>query len=317
MNIGALVHGYPPYHNAGAEHMLHAMMKWYRAMGHRCIVVVDSPFYPSSMQDYVLDGVEVYHRRQNRLLDCDFFFTHLDRTNEAVVFSHVTGIPVVHIAHNEMTLGAYAVNPEDGHIVVANSHWVAEKLRETWRKDNILVLHPPVWEADYCCLKTGEDITLANLSIAKGAPIFYDVARMTPDRVFLAVQGSYGPQMAPYLGMTNVDHWPTQTDMRRVYSRTKVIFMPSTYESWGRVAVEAACSGIPCIANDTPGLKEALGENGCFPEAYTPEAWKAALDEVLANYETWQEKAFAVADAQKPEQELAETLSAIIKKLEE
>ncbi|WP_262928542.1 glycosyltransferase family 4 protein [Streptomyces sp. CBMA152] len=54
-----------------------------------------------------------------------------------------------------------------------------------------------------------------------------------------------------------------------VYSRSRVILMPSLYESWGRVAVEAFASGIPVIAHTTPGLVESMGEAGSSPTVTT------------------------------------------------
>ena len=42
--------------------------------------------------------------------------------------------------------------------------------------------------------------------------------------------------------MRVVDH---TTDMRSVYAQTRVLLVPSVYESYGRVALEAAASGIP------------------------------------------------------------------------
>jgi glycosyltransferase involved in cell wall biosynthesis len=40
--------------------------------------------------------------------------------------------------------------------------------------------------------------------------------------------------------------------------------MPSKYESWGRTATEAMCSGIPIICTDTPGLKENCDKAGVY-----------------------------------------------------
>ncbi|MEU6394827.1 glycosyltransferase family 4 protein [Streptomyces sp. NPDC046939] len=63
-----------------------------------------------------------------------------------------------------------------------------------------------------------------------------------------------------------------------VYARTRVVLMPSIYESWGRVAIEACASGIPVIAHPTPGLVEALGEAGIFAYRDDLNAWTDALN---------------------------------------
>jgi hypothetical protein len=47
-------------------------------------------------------------------------------------------------------------------------------------------------------------------------------------------------------------------DIREVFRKTRVVLMPSLYESYGRVAVEAACAGIPAIVHPTEGLLESL-----------------------------------------------------------
>ena len=52
--------------------------------------------------------------------------------------------------------------------------------------------------------------------------------------------------------------------MREVYKRTKILLMPSSYETWGRVATEGAVSGTPTICTNTPGLTEALGPGGNY-----------------------------------------------------
>lgn len=56
--------------------------------------------------------------------------------------------------------------------------------------------------------------------------------------------------------------------------------MPSYYESWGRVAVEAMSLGIPVIAHPTPGLKESLGDAGLFANRDSIDQWVRLIDKL-------------------------------------
>ena len=55
--------------------------------------------------------------------------------------------------------------------------------------------------------------------------------------------------------------------------------MPSTYESWGRTATEAMCSGIPVICTETGGLTENCGTAGVYVER-TAEAYALAIEKL-------------------------------------
>jgi len=66
-----------------------------------------------------------------------------------------------------------------------------------------------------------------------------------------------------------------------VLARTRVLLVPSSYESWGRAAVEAMAAGIPVVASPTPGLVEALGADWPFFAPHTNlDAWERALVEL-------------------------------------
>ena len=55
--------------------------------------------------------------------------------------------------------------------------------------------------------------------------------------------------------------------------------MPSVYESYGRVALEAAVSGIPTIAHPTAGVQEALGDAALWADRDQLSAW---VDQISA-----------------------------------
>lgn len=246
---------YVPQHLAGAEMMLHAILLDLQSRGHEVNVL-----YPGAgRSDY--EGVPyapLEAREHNRLAQVrgvDVMITHLDMTQRAIALSKATGIPLVHLVHNDEQLRANEVDPATTALVAFNSRWLARAQR--WSGRSVL-LRPHVAVDRYRTETTGEFITLVNLTADKGAALFYAMAEAMPDRKFLAVRGGYGAQVMPKR-MANVKVVRTSGDIaREVYARSRIVVMPSRYESWGRVAMEAACSGIPVIASPTPGLRESL-----------------------------------------------------------
>ena len=83
-----------------------------------------------------------------------------------------------------------------------------------------------------------------------------------PHKSFLGVLGSYDEQITQEL--PNVRYVPNSPNIKQWYAQTRILLMPSKYESWGRTATEALCSGIPVICTDTPGLKENCEKGGIF-----------------------------------------------------
>ena len=284
MHIGALVHMYPPMHNAGAEHMLHAILSECVRRGHRASVAVSGP--RADFEPFVLDGVRV---GGVGLLDTsDVVLTHLDRTTDAEEYCLSTGKPCVQLFHNH-------ARPQTARVcdlAVYNSQWMA---RDFPVDAPSIIVPPPIWPERYR-VTPGDCITLINLTAAKGARLFYALAKARPDLQFLGVRGAYGAQIDPpdLPNLTVIDNC---ADVRDVYSRTRVLLVPSSYESYGRVAVEASVSGIPVIATGTPGLREALGDAGTFPHdppalalggeppVSALPAWLEALDKVLGDWE--------------------------------
>ncbi|MBQ1164600.1 glycosyl transferase, partial [Streptomyces sp. A73] len=78
--------------------------------------------------------------------------------------------------------------------------------------------------------------TLINCNPEKGGHVLRALAQRIPEQQFVAVRGAYGEQV-DYDGLANVEvlaQVPGEEMAERVYGRTRVLLMPSSYESWGR-----------------------------------------------------------------------------------
>lgn len=293
-----MTHAYVPRTGAGAETTLHDLLRAAVAAGHTVDVLLSQNRGPAEV--YELDGVRVHPFVDTgdpfRWFGSDDNSPHvvvsqLQNTNRAAVLARMHGIPLVHLVHNDMspTRNYIRLGPCD--LVVYNTAWVQKSVEEwLWTNDlavpsNATVIHPPVRVEDYELPPgtKGDRITLINMYPQKGADLFYELARRMPDRKFLGVCGHYGDQVIQDLPNAELIG-PVRPDRMRdeVYARTKVLLVPSHYESYGRVAIEASCAGIPVVASTAPGLVEALGENGTCLDHTDVDAWEAALTKVLS-----------------------------------
>jgi glycosyltransferase involved in cell wall biosynthesis len=279
-------HNYPPKHNAGAEHMAHAMLAHLAAVhGMECKVITARP----PRRKDVLDGVGVEMiRNQDRARSfyqwADVAVTHLDVTKQAMRAAAQTDTPLVHLIHNDRQLTFHNVRTGRCDLAVWNSRWIEQAARDEGYDVEGIVVYPPVWVDRYSLGEiTRPDVNtvaLLNCTEAKGAPMLFELARRMPDVRFLAVRGAYGTQLDPPAGLDNVHVARNQPDVRRVYRQATVVVMPSTYESWGRVAVEAGAAGRPCVVANTPGLLE-TGIGAAELDPHDSDGWHAAVLDLL------------------------------------
>ena len=283
MNILASVHLYPPEHLCGAEFMLHGINKHMQAKGDTVKVLLHQANQYKIESHYIYDNVDVFPPDQNTTLNlfrwADMAFTHLDYTNWTIGMGAIQRRPVFHLIHNTHNC-LNIETAEKPQFIVYNSEWAKQELG--YKHDSI-VLHPPV---DWRFYDTNIDpslneaITLINLDHNKGGHILRQIAEAMPYRKFIGVVGSYSEpwKIGQYTDQpANVTVVPKTDNIREIYRQTRILIMPSEYESWGRTATEAMCSGIPVISTGTPGLQENCGKAGIYVERENVSAW---VDEI-------------------------------------
>lgn len=290
MKILCSIHLYPPKHLCGAEMMIHRVNKFLQSKGHEVKVLLNMANHYKINSVYCYDGVDVFPPEQMTIDSlfywADVVFTHLDYTNWTIQISKIYKKPVVHFVHNTHPYKEI-IHAEIPQYIVYNSEHSIKKLGYNHKG---IVLHPPT---DYRKFQIEDAeknrfITLINANRNKGAHIFYRIAERMPDYEFLVVRGSYDQQLEgdileeEQLNMEglvkfykvkktkptpeNVTLIDKSLNILDVYEQTRILLMPSEYESWGMTMTEAMSCGIPVISTKTDGLLENGDKAGIYIE---------------------------------------------------
>ncbi|MBI0293293.1 glycosyltransferase family 4 protein [Streptomyces sp. PRKS01-29] len=244
--------------------------------------------WAASRDPHEVDGIRVVpHGLSNGFASAaaraDVLVSHLENVPSTACLARGHGVPLVVVCHNTFDLTWEPMAAGSTALAVVNSEWMrAEAERhfggQSRRPDRMLVVRPPVHAKEYRT-RPGDCITLINCTATKGVGVLTELAERMPDRKFLAVRGGYGEQQPPDLpNVLVLDHMDGHRMRDEVYARTRILLMPSDYESWGRVGVEAMASGIPVLARPTEGLTESLGPAGIFQDRKDIGAWQKAVE---------------------------------------
>jgi glycosyltransferase involved in cell wall biosynthesis len=152
-----------------------------------------------------------------------------------------------------------------------------EMVRPILHKNKILIEEP----------FQGDCITLINANLNKGQKAFLDMAKKMPDTKFLGVLPYYGEREVA-AATPNVEWIGFDDDIRNILRRTRILVMPSYYESFGRVGVEAMANGIPVLYSkpvrnnqyenaSTEGLQSWIHPAGIACERDNTEEWVDAI----------------------------------------
>lgn len=139
----------------------------------------------------------------------------------------------------------------------------------------------------------------------KGGAILLELAREFTEFDFAAVPtwGATGEVLVRLPQLPNLHLLEPADEIEQILARTRVLLVPSLWpETFGYVAPEAMLRGIPVMASDLGGLREAKlgvdyllpvrpavrGAEGyvCPPQDIAP--WSRVLRQLLTDHETYQ-----------------------------
>jgi glycosyltransferase involved in cell wall biosynthesis len=273
---------YPPLAQGGAEQSIRAIAVYLAGAGHEVRIVAEA-----ATEGYELDGLDVVpngSRRDLRQLYewADVAIGQRQSAVRSQMLAGTHGIPFVLCVRD---VGEWTRLPVRPDLTVFN----AEFQRDLFDFDaSSVVVYPPIKLSDFTTTR-GDRVTLVNMNERKGAPLFLEIVRRMPHVQFLGVTGMWGEQVLPSQPLANLEVIEAAADPRDVYGRTRVLLLPSRWESFGRVAVEAGASGIPVVATPNPGTVEVLGDACVYVRRDDVEGWMSAIEGLAdpVEYEFW------------------------------
>ena len=170
------------------------------------------------------------------------------------------------------------------------------KSNDTLQK-NGYVVRDPINHKIYEITKENMDPTYITLigspPNVKGHNIFIELANRFENLKFMLVTdiNHYKDIQLPN-NITLVNYISDIEELKKnVYSKIKVLLLPSINEAFGRVTIEVIASNIPCIISDYPGLSDSTFNMSNYIKDYKDvNKWEEELKRVLENYENEVEK---------------------------
>lgn len=293
MTLAAFLHGYPPDWSMGGE-----------ISTHRTLTVVPGSvvFTPRTTDGYVLDGVTVLPSSGQTHLDicadatdigASVLFAHSTLSQATVRAARRLKMPSILAVHAPRR---FAADLRNAWPVATVRLYNTEAARKDWRDPKGWLLHPPVGKPPTEMIAGGGDaLTVTSSLMNKGAMRVLKLAQQLPDRRFIIVRspahGTHGSpdfeEEAADLG--NVEVWDRLHPqmMSLLWAETKILLVPSRYETYGLAALEAAWHGIPSVHVDTIHVREGIGEAARLLRSHSVEELSAAVDEVEQDYVRW------------------------------
>lgn len=149
------------------------------------------------------------------------------------------------------------------------SRFLQRSFAESWSRTPWLLTNAIAPELYNCSAKTPRDcIGMLQPYTHKGVDILLGVARAMPERRFITASGAgedYRSRKPEILSCSNIELSPFQIDPCAIYSRCRIVLVPSLWEEpYSRIAVEAQLCGALVIASDVGGTRDAGGDGADY-----------------------------------------------------
>lgn len=133
--------------------------------------------------------------------------------------------------------------------------------------------------------------------------VFMEVLKKIPDAVlWLVGDGPLRKSIERMVKECNIADrvifWGSRNDVGKLYSGMDVLLLPSLYEGYPTVMIEAQCAGLPCVVSDTI-TKEAFYEDSVFSVSLdeTTEKWAEIVLKAINNPPAARELKYLEMDA--------------------
>ena len=303
MTTVALSHGYPPLWNMGGEVSLHRTLC---ALDNRKVV------FTKTDKEYFFEGVEVKKIDTPDVLNINanpapIAKQLLEVNAKVVIGQNELSLPAVHAAKAAGAISIVNVHtpPRFGGNIrsaVVNSNYAiynTQTAAKQWGEPNALVVHPPINKISTNTSTNGDAYTLLSSLRNKGVQVVLDLAKLYPDKRFIIVRSPAEPTHGiPNLEeqaakLANVELHPrvSPEEVYKYLEQTRILLVPSMYETYGMSAIEAAGFGIPSIHVDTPHVREGIGDAAILIKPLDLDGAASGIDLIESNYDSYSDAA--------------------------
>lgn len=301
MEIIWFLHNYPPVCLGGAEFAAHRINVWLLKHGYKVKVYILDGFSDPKAYPPEFEGVQITYMPPHQIYSFKppkdaIIASQLWATRQARQVYEMNNTKYIEFVHyvDHTVISPYPWTSRRDFTMVYNSTDTKErslKLAPWLDAVPSHLMYPPMGDVLPVVPRTEPYvypwITLVNFNRDKGADIFNSIATAdsSKTRQYIAIKGGHGEQCTPVNDVTLLD--PTH-DMDSIYAKTRILVVPSKYETWSLVASEANARGIPVVTIDSmPALRENCGDAALYIPAAVqsdPKQWIQAFQTIESRY---------------------------------